>query len=158
MTWRAIDQRSTTYTVGSQIGMVTESMPWVREGDSVRCKRHDVLFDPSLGSCAACDRDPGPEPADDIEAELPTPPDKCFSSEAIERWFTTLAVAARESARRVAKREKRDFHDESAIAKHRETAIKAMRAAGELALRREDEALVRARERRIRDRARGASH
>lgn len=50
------------------------------------------------------------------------------------------------------------FHDEIAIAKHRDTAIKAMRRAEVLAVRREDEEIVRRREKRQRKRDRGATN
>jgi hypothetical protein len=133
-------------------------MPWVREGDKVRCRRHDVLFDPSMGSCATCDKDPGPEITSDGDTDLPAAPDGCLSSESIERWFVSLAVASRRAATKIAKGKIVTLQSESTVAKHREVAIKAMRAAAEFALRREDEAIVRAREKRIRDRMRGASH
>lgn len=52
----------------------------------------------------------------------------------------------------------RNFHDDIAISKYRDVAIKAARAATELAERREDEDLVRRRGRWIRDRDKGAAH
>lgn len=51
-----------------------------------------------------------------------------------------------------------DFHLEASIANHRDRAIKAMRAACELATRREDDAIVDARDDRMAGRERGASH
>jgi hypothetical protein len=52
----------------------------------------------------------------------------------------------------------RDFHDEAAIANHRDRAIKAMRAATELATRREDDWIVDRRDEVLAGRERGASH
>lgn len=105
-----------------------------------------------------CDTEPGPPVDDEIDAPPLAPPRGCKGQDELERWFVAVALAAERSASRVARLKGKDFHDESSIAKHRDNAIKAMRAAGELALRREDTALVNAREKRIRDRARGASH
>ncbi len=110
-------------------------------------------------TCPSCSADPGAPIEDEIDAPLPKPPKGCKSSVELERWFTELAIAAAKSATALARipRRKRDF-DETGMAKHRDVAIKAMRAAGELALRRDDKALVDAREKRIRDRQRGVSH
>jgi hypothetical protein len=51
-----------------------------------------------------------------------------------------------------------DFHLEASIANHRDRAIKAMRAACDLATRREDDAIVDARDERMAGRERGAAH
>jgi hypothetical protein len=51
-----------------------------------------------------------------------------------------------------------DFHLEAAICNHRDRAIKAMRAATELATRREDDDIVDRRDDRMAGRERGASH
>lgn len=113
------------------------------------------------------------------KAKLPTPPKGCLSSVQVERWFIATARAAEASAKLVIDRmtatfdavtEKssnktkgptapaHDFHDEIAIAKHRDTAIKAMRAATELALRREDDELVSNKDAEIAARGRGATN
>jgi hypothetical protein len=131
--------------------------PWVQDGDGYRCVRHGVRFVPPK-TCAKCDADPGPDLADEIDEHLAAAPTGCMDSLALERWFVAVAKSGIVAANRVSKLKHKDFHDEGSIAKHRETAIKAMRAAAELTGRREDADLVRAREKRIRDRAKGASH
>lgn len=133
--------------------------PWIRAGEKTRCTRHSVDF-VLPNTCPGCGADPGAPIEDEIDAPLPKPPKGCKSLVQLEHWFTELAIAAAKSAASLARipRRKRDFHDESGMAKHRDVAIKAMRAAGELALRRDDKALVDAREKRIRDRQRGVSH
>lgn len=131
---------------------MTQASPWIRNGDVVRCTRHSVEF--SLPStCDQCAADPFPPPSEiDIQVE---PPDGCLSLTDIERWFVSIAKEARASA----KNPDEDFHVDAAIAKHRDVAIKAMRGAAELAMRRTDEAIVNAREKRIQDRAQAeASH
>jgi hypothetical protein len=135
-----------------------ESHPWKREGTKIRCLRHDDLFDPSVRTCLKCDDDPGPEVSDEIDEPLPAAPEGCLDSSQIERWFVTIAQAERRAANRLANDRVHSASSGALICKHREVAIKAMRAAAEIALRREDEALVKAREKRIRDRMRKASH
>jgi hypothetical protein len=131
---------------------VTPSLPWTRLADgSTRCHRHAVTWKPNKPSCAACRTDPGPA-VEAIEAvALPDPPVGCLSSEQRERWFTELAEVALGDANRLsdlatAKPQDVDFHVESNITKHREVAIKAARAATDLALRREDEHITAARD------------
>lgn len=126
---------------------------------------------PKTQVCPKCPRE-GLAPIKLAREQLPPPPKGCMSTVQIEAWFTALAKNAAASAELVEKRaerkvraiiietgeetevEARDFHDEGAIAKHREIAIKAMRAANELAARREDDELVDIRD----ERNRGASH
>lgn len=150
---------------------VSSARPWVRKGDTTHCERHGTDF-VLPATCTQCDADPGSPVDDEIDAPLPKPPAGCKSPVQIERWFVSLAEAAQRSAaavgltttfdasknRKTKTRRELDFHDHSAIAKHRDNALKFMRAATELALRRDDNALVVAREKRIRDRQRGASH
>jgi hypothetical protein len=159
----------------------SEARPWVKVKGSgaMRCTRHDATF-LLPGVCEAC----GTEPARDLEDEIDAPvlpPKGCRSLEQHERWFVKLADSAQVSANALAKLRRtpkkkaksaievvdanapkeledlRDFHDEAAIAKHREVALKANRAAAVLAQRRTEEALVNAREKRIRDRARASA-
>jgi hypothetical protein len=127
------------------------STGWTREGDKVRC-HHGTLFDPSMEQCDKCVAEPAVD-QDDIDEPLPVPPPGCMNSNEVEAWFIAIARAARRSARSVAGKGVRS--NEGEIAKHRDTAIKAMRAASEFTLRRENEHLVRAREKRIMDRSRG---
>jgi hypothetical protein len=76
-----------------------------------------------------------------------------MTSDDIEAWFVSVARSSRLSAKRVAGMGV--AKDEGEIARHREVALKAMRAATDLCLRRENEHLVRTREKRIMDRSRG---
>lgn len=111
---------------------------------------------PDRATCPSCNVDPPPAIDEYLDKPLAVrPPKGCMSSQALEAWFVTLARKAADAADEV---DVSDFHGEGAIAKHRDNAIKAMRAATDLALRREDEELVRRRARFIRDRQRGASH
>jgi hypothetical protein len=162
---------------------VTAALPWVpekRDGvDGLRCLRegakHGWFVPPQ--ECPGCTLNPIIVIDDTIDEPLPPPPEGCMSTEAIEVWFVAIALAAEKSANAIdARRQPRppkkkprkgapapklrvlDFHDEGAIAKHRDNAIKAMRAANELASRREDETIVKRREKRIAERQRGASH
>jgi hypothetical protein len=160
--------------------MQSDARPWVREGKKMRCSRHNVTF-VLPHTCDACNEDPGPPLEEEPDAPVKAPKG-CRTVEEHERWFVALANAAQASAnalaklRRLPKKKKkakgievvdvtagpviedlRDFHDEAAIAKHREVALKANRAAAGLAIRRTDDVLVNAREKRIQDRARGAA-
>lgn len=148
---------------------MSTALPWVAEGTKQRCTLHDVVF-AKTRTCPECPI--GGPPIKLAREQLPKPPKGCLSTTAIEAWFVALAKDALKSADDVEERanEKhgqgilvatgeavtvllRDFHDETAIAKHRELAIKAMRAANELATRREDDEIVD-----IRDERRGGSH
>lgn len=150
---------------------MTAALPWVSEGPKHRrCTEHDLVF-PKTQVCPKCPKE-GLAPIKLAREQLPPPPKGCRSMTEIEAWFVSLADEARASAvdvetRANAKREGvlvttgevvevlvRDFHDEAAIAKHRENAIKAMRAAADFAARREDDELVDLRD----ERNRGASH
>jgi hypothetical protein len=151
---------------------VIAALPWVSEGSKHRrCTEHDVVF-PKTQVCPKCPKE-GLAPIKLARAQLPKPPKGCKSMTEIEAWFVSLAEEARTSASDVERRASdkltegvvvatgevvevltRDFHDEAAIAKHRENAIKAMRAAADFASRREDDELVDIRD----ERNRGASH
>jgi hypothetical protein len=148
--------------------------PYQQVGDLVRCIRHGVTFDPRAAeSCAGCAADPGPE-LDAPQIELPAPPRGCMSTEQIERWHVQEAkgvvnlrrkLTAKPARKKVATGKKAkgepvlDLHAFNAAAKLQECAIKHMRAAAELASRREDEAIVKIRERLERQRERaGGTH
>ncbi len=124
----------------------------------MRCTKHGVEFRLPL-TCAACTVDPAFDAVDEIGEPI-TAPEGCRTLEAHERWYTALAnqCLAEVAAIDFAAEGERNWHVEGIIAKHREVAIKANRAAAELTSRRTDESLVDARERRIRDRARGGGH
>lgn len=150
---------------------MADALPWVAEGRKQRCTLHEQTFakTDACPQCVSAERGLPIKLARDV---LPKPPKGCMSAVQIEAWFTALAKESAQSAVNVEERADtlgkgvlietgeevevvtRDFHYEVAIAKHREVAIKAMRAANELANRREDDELVD-----IRDaRNRGASH
>jgi hypothetical protein len=147
-------------------------MPWVPEGEGIRCLRpganHGYFVPPA--SCPGCGADPAGVVYSDVDEPLAPPPEGCLSAEQLERWFVAIAGAALASVDTIEKprppargkkkpRQRRlNFHDHAAIAKHRKNAIEAMRSAAELALRREDDELVRQREKRILERQRGASN
>lgn len=162
--------------------MTAEALPWVKEGKGKRCTKHDCWFS-KTAVCKACATDKDRAPIKASKDPLPRPPAGCMSSVQLERWFTALAKRSLESAELVAKAypldaasvagaivvvdasdplahkiHVRDFHDEGAISKHRDNAIKAMRAAAELALRREDDHYVDAKHERIDARGKGKSH
>jgi hypothetical protein len=168
------------------VATTSDARPWVKVKGSaaMRCTRHDVTFRlPKV--CEACSSEPAIDLEDEIDAPV-APPKGCRSLEQHERWFVALANAALASAHELAKLKRRppatkkpkkpaievvdinepekidlwdlrDFHDEAAIAKHREVALKANRAAAVLAQRRTDEVQVNEREKRIRDRARASA-
>ncbi len=123
------------------------------------CPRHKVSYG-ALEQCGRCEGDPGPAPLE-VAVKLPKPPRGCMSSEARERWYTALAESSLRSAAKLTaskgtkKAPEVDFHGEAAIRGHRETAIKAMRAASELGNQRETDAIVEARKR---EGARGGHH
>ena len=144
-------------------------MPWVREGEGYRCLRqgpnHGYFVPP--GSCPGCVPAAGRVLYDVFDEPAKAPPDGCMSCVEIERWLVAIAKQAAASAdaienpapapntakrKRAARPRKRrlDFHDHGAIAKHRENAIKAMRAAADFAAVRERRARVDAREKRLR--------
>lgn len=135
---------------------MTDALPWVDEGNRKRCTKHARVF----GRTEICEDCAG-EPRTSIAATkdpVAPPPKGCLSAVQLEAWFVALGRAAVASAGTVTKRKRLTFHDHSSIAKHRDNAIKAMRAALELAQRREDDAIVEAREAAMLGRDRGAGH
>jgi hypothetical protein len=155
----------------------------VKGSAAMRCTRHDVTFRlPKV--CEACSAEPALDLEDEIDAPVAPPkgcrsleqherwfvalanaalasahelaklkrrpplPKKPKKKPAIE------VVDANEAKAEIDLWDLRDFHDEAAIAKYREVALKANRAAAVLAQRRTDEVQVNEREKRIRDRAR----
>ena len=114
-----------------------------------RCKRHNVSYG-ALEQCPQCTAgDPATPPLEDV-APLPVAPDGCLSSIGREAWYTALANAAIADADRLAAAgddPESGWHADVAIKGHRDTAIKAMRAAGELGTARETDALVERRKR-----------
>lgn len=77
--------------------------------------------------------------ADGLDAAYPLPDPETGKSAAIVVVDVTAGVTVN----------LRDFHTEGAIVKHREIAIRAMRAATELAREREDQHLVEERDREL---------
>lgn len=165
--------------------MSSEAFPWVDvivEGKpKKRCTDHGQTFD-KKSVCSECRKGLRKELPRQPKEPLPEPPAGCMSTVQIERWFVDLAKASAARAAAIEdvvpiklpakpskkKRGKanaksegnrfRDFHDETAIANHRDRAIKAMRAACELAARREDDAIVDARDERLSAQQRGAAN
>jgi hypothetical protein len=129
------------------------------------CPRHKIEYG-ALEQCAKCKHDPGPRPAE-RPLKLPAPPKDCLTAAQREAWFIKLANKALddvdrllktlglEPKRKASKKEPPaepseadldgDWHVEVAIKAHRDTAIKAMRAAQELGAAREEAELVEAR-------------
>jgi hypothetical protein len=108
------------------------------------CDRHEVGYG-ALDQCPGCENDPGPTP-DEVGFEPAPPPTGCITSADREAWYTKLANDAIASADALGSGED-DWHIDVAVKAHRDTAIKAMRAAGELGRAREDADLVEARRR-----------
>jgi hypothetical protein len=127
---------------------------WTAAGtDGLYCARHDHTF--SKGeTCAACTTDPAPLEADDDDPVVT--PDGCRSTLDIERSANKLANACRDRRAEI-DRHKIKSHRDRDVIKLGELELKALRLAAEMANRREDAALVTAREKRLFDRAR-ASH
>lgn len=131
--------------------------PYQREGEQIRCLRHSVLFD-RTGECPGCAADPGP-PLDPVPDEpLPSPPKGCLSLVDIERNLTEEAGEIRKLRRKLSAKRVKDLHAYNTIAKLADAWAKLMRAASELASRREDEVVVKRRERADRERQLGGAH
>lgn len=119
-------------------------------GKKHHCKRHDVSYG-ALEQCPKCVDDAAPLPSE-VKVPLAPPPDGCVNSEGREAWFTRVANDALADVARLQEtlgaatnedgESAGDWHTENAIKGHRETAIKAMRAAGELGNARETDHLV----------------
>lgn len=134
--------------------------------------------------CTACEADPAFASTQEPAPTLPKAPKGCKSSITLERRFVAIAEASRKDVERLGKQARElanqvlfdgsavagkpkakpkkqatfDFHLERNMAAHRETEIKALRAATELALQREDGELVRLREKRLLELGAGARH
>lgn len=119
---------------------------YTREGDGYRCHRHKVWF-ADTASCSDCDKDPGPPPTAEREA-MPAPPKGCMSTEQLERVLFTEAEVIRKAANKYASGKVRTRIGASSAAKLWDTWVKVVRAAGELAQRREDDEIVRRQEAR----------
>jgi len=120
-------------------------------GKKHHCKRHDVSYG-ALEQCPGCVEDAAPLPSE-VKVPLAPPPAGCVNSEGREAWFTKVANDALADVLRLQATlgmgsdddeggSGGDWHTENAIKGHRETAIKAMRAAGELGATRETDHLV----------------
>lgn len=161
-----------------------EARPWVRGDDgSYRCRKHEQAFT-LPATCTACEADPALPSTQEPAPALPKAPKGCKSSVTLERRFVAIAEASRKDVDRLGKQARElanqvlfdgsavagkpkakpkkqatfDFHLERNMAAHRETEIKALRAATELALQREDAELVRLREKRLLELGAGAQH
>lgn len=105
------------------------------------CPKHDVEYG-ALEQCGVCASGDRAEPTATKRAAAPKPPAGCRSIEQHERWLTKLADDALRDVQRLRKTKGKDWHTEVAIKGHRDTAIKAARAATELAAIREDAHLL----------------
>lgn len=124
------------------------------------CKRHQIAYG-ALEQCGNCEADPGPLPSE-VAPEPPLPPKGCIDSHTREAWFTRVANDALADVLRLQAtgpsldaEGETDWHTDVAIKQHRDTAIKAMRAAGELGVAREIDAITEARRR---EQDEGGSH
>jgi hypothetical protein len=108
-----------------------------------RCPRHGDEYK-ALEQCPKCKADPGPAPSE-AKLKLPEPPPGCRSAADREAWFVKLADETLADVARMSALDSEDWHVEVAIKSHRDTAIKAMRAAQELGAKREEAELVEAR-------------
>ena len=140
-------------------------MAYQLRGDGYHCDRHDVSFG-KVGECPACRTDPGPPPVAELVVELPDPPRGCRSSVQLERLLNEDLDELRRLRRKLVgksrprkktatagaekKREEvLDLHAYNTIAKLADASTKMVRALVDLAIAREDEELVTARERRL---------
>jgi hypothetical protein len=105
-----------------------------------------------MEQCDKCVAEPAVD-QDDIVEPLPTPPPGCKTSDDHERGFTELADALETRGLEMLESDGRID-----VATAKELCIASIRArheAAQFTLRRENEHLVRAREKRIMDRSRG---
>ncbi len=123
--------------------------------DGMRCTRHDVVFS-RLEVCEACHRDPPPKVRAPDIGDPPTTPANVRSALDHEAALVTLAEEIEETARSLCRGKVRVRANLACAAKLYSEAIRARRAAMELAMRREDEELVNRREKRLRDMHYGA--
>jgi hypothetical protein len=132
--------------------VVHTSGPWRREGDKLICQ-HGTYELPL--TCPTCTQDPGELP-DEVDEPLPSPPDGCLDTVAHERKLVALADYLEEKGKELCVDKGRINY--ATAARLFEVAIKARREASQQASVRERRAYVKAREKRIRDRMRGATH
>lgn len=133
--------------------------PWEPDPErpgGLRCKPHKQRFVPPH-ACPGCDTDPGNPLDGEVDAPLAEPPRGCATTEQHERDLTAIAKFA-EKASRDLKKTGRSSKTQNAAVKWMEIAVKARRIAYEQAARREDEEIVRRREKRQRARERGAAN
>lgn len=126
------------------------------EGDRIRCLRHNVVFETTAG-CGPCAQDPGPAPTE-VKEPPAKPPRGCLSTEQIERAMVTEATEIQKLRRELARAKVKDTHVYNSIAKLSDCWAKLMRAAAACATRREDEAIVAAREKHKRETEGGDAH
>lgn len=131
----------------------SQARPWVKQPNGrIRCGRHGIEFG-TLESCGECASDPGPRPDEASDIVAPTPVD-CLSSLDLERQM----VADLADLRNLRKSLKvKHFKAYGAITKLSDVIVKMQRALAERIQRRDDDFIVRERERRLRNRD-GAAH
>jgi hypothetical protein len=159
-------------------------MPWVTEGNVKRCTAHDCTFAKNK-VCPTCTASKARTALRATKMPVPVAPKGCMSSVQLERWFVELAKKSAAAADEIAaaypvpkpapkegqgpiivvevgadgvRAQVRSFHEDVAIAKYNDVAIKSMRAAAALCARREDDDIVERRHRELVERDQGASH
>ena len=127
-------------------------MHWIPEGNGYRCIRHGTTFG-RLAHCVQCETAPG---SIEVSSEaLPVAPAGCVTSLDHERWFTTTSKYLARVAKALTEGQPPYTEPMPPTgAKFIAESIKARRAAMELTLTREDDAIIERAERR----KRGQSH
>lgn len=112
----------------------------------LRCFRHKTTY-PKGRSCALCDADPGLPLVDDQPSGEIKPPRGCISRRAIEREAVSVARDAKKRMNEIGRSKIKRKAIFGEYLKLGELRLKALRLAGELAKEREDDAIVRERDR-----------
>jgi hypothetical protein len=126
-------------------------VPWLPEGDGLRCDVHDQKFG-RMGRCAACLSKPVVAQEGGVALdELPAPaPAGCLTVVERERVLTAIAERAERVGWALADTDDDDLRNVPAGAKMLTIAITAHRAAGEYATTRERKDYVARLERQVR--------
>jgi hypothetical protein len=103
-----------------------------RPGGKKFCPEHGELF-PRTVPCPVCRANPALPPVAVTDENAPATPPGAKSFHSLEAHFCDIADKALTDAKRIEDKKRRNFHDESAVKHHREIAIKALRAAADIA-------------------------
>ena len=121
---------------------------WVQVGDDVRCERHGLTFG-RLEVCAKCVDDPPILDDEDHEAVECPAPAGCLTTSQIEASFIRFSDICEQHAKAALADTEMNWHRYGAATKLIDSAIKSLRAASDLAKRRETEFAVESRMRRM---------